>query len=181
MLHIGCIADDFTGAGDAASFLALAGLKTLLIVWPSGSINITDYDAVVIALKSRSAEPITAVGESIAAVAWLKEQKAEKIYFKYCSTFDSTKKGNIGTVADAILERYRIPYTVLCPTLLSNGRCVKNAVLYVNGIPLSESSMKNHPLNPMRNSSIRTYEGHSKYPVILFQQNFSITVNILII
>ena len=109
---IGCVADDFTGASDAASFLLSQGLKTLLF---NGIPNETveDCNAVVIALKSRTQETKSAVADSIKAFDWLKQNGAEHFYFKYCSTFDCTKKGNIGPVTDALLEMLNEKYTIL--------------------------------------------------------------------
>lgn len=163
---LGCIADDFTGAGDAASFLTDGGLKTLLIIWPHiEAVSLDGYDAVVIALKSRSIEPDLAVRDSLAAVHWLNAQGAEKIYFKYCSTFDSTPRGNIGPVCDALLEHGGQSYSLLCPSLLLNGRSVRSGKLLVNGIPLAESHMSRHPLNPMWSSEIKVLmEAQSKFP-----------------
>ena len=109
-LTIGCIADDFTGAGDAASFLTAGGLNTLLLIWPCRDTFIpTTCQAVVVALKSRSEPAADAVAESLAAVRWLKAQGTQRLYFKYCSTFDSTPQGNIGPVADALLEELALP------------------------------------------------------------------------
>lgn len=163
---LGCIADDFTGAGDAASFLTEGGLKTLLIIWPhTEDISIDGFDAVVIALKSRSATSEIAVRDSLAAADWLNAQGAEKIYFKYCSTFDSTPRGNIGPVCDALLERSGQCFSLLCPSLLLNGRSVRGGKLFVNGIPLAESHMSRHPLNPMWSSEIKVLmETQSKFP-----------------
>ncbi len=165
-LTIGCIADDFTGAGDAASFLTAGGLNTLLLIWPCRDAFIpATCQAVVVALKSRSEPAAYAVAESLAAVRWLKAQGAQRLYFKYCSTFDSTPQGNIGPVADALLEELALPYTLLCPSLLSNGRSVRGGVLTVNGVPLAESHMSRHPLNPMWASSLPVLmEPQSLYP-----------------
>ncbi len=171
-LYLGCIADDFTGAGDAASFLASNGMRTLLVIWPDGrDVDLTPYDAVVVALKSRS-EPVSdAVRDSLAALSWLREKGAEKFYFKYCSTFDSTRDGNIGPVCDAILESLELPYTILCPSLLSNKRTVRNGILYVGEVPLAESHMKNHPLNPMWDSAVDRLMGcQSAYPSFLVSE-----------
>ena len=79
----------------------------------------------------------------------MKNNNVKQIYFKYCSTFDSTPKGNIGVVADFLMEYLDVPYTVLCPSLPINGRIVKDGNLYVNGVKLSGDPLKNHPLNPM--------------------------------
>lgn len=171
-IRLGCIADDFTGAGDAASFLASGGLKTQLVIWPNtGSVDFSAHDAVVVALKSRSIPPEEAVTVSLAALRWLRSIGANRFYFKYCSTFDSTPQGNIGPVCDAALELLQTPYTLLCPALLANGRTVKDDVLFVNGTPLAESHMRFHPLNPMWDSRISVLmSAQSRYPVFPLSQ-----------
>ncbi|MGL6201515.1 MAG: 3-oxo-tetronate kinase [Lachnospiraceae bacterium] len=163
---LGCIADDFTGASDAASFLEKGGMKVMLINGiPGEAVSAAGFEAVVIALKTRTQETGSAVADSLKAAAWLKEQGASQLYLKYCSTFDSTRTGNIGPIADALLESCGIPYTILCPALPVNKRTVKDGCLYVDGILLHESSMKNHPLTPMWDADIeKLMQPQSKYP-----------------
>lgn len=165
---LGCVADDFSGASDAASFLRKQGMKTILYnEIPQEKGLLERCDAVVIALKSRTAPVEEAVGDSLRALRWLKDAGAEKLYVKYCSTFDSTKKGNIGPILDAALEEWGLHYTVLCPSLPVNGRTVKDGCLYVDGIPLDETHMKNHPLTPMWDSDIAVLmREQSKYPCL---------------
>lgn len=153
MAVLGCIADDFTGASDAASFLVKGGMSVRLY---NGVPKGTEADrssggaqAIVIALKSRTQETSHAVADSLYAAHFLLEQGVKQIYFKYCSTFDSTPKGNIGPVADALMDLMKVSYTLLCPGLPVNGRTVEHGRLMVDGIPLHESHMKNHPLTPM--------------------------------
>lgn len=155
-ITIGCIADDFTGASDIASSLKKNGLNTVLINGCPKSFIIFEkkYDAIVIALKSRTQETESAINDSLKAFDWLSHYNPQMLYFKYCSTFDSTPRGNIGPVLDSLLEHYNIPYTLLCPTFLDNKRSVKDGILYVNDIPLSQSHMKDHPLTPMWNSDL---------------------------
>lgn len=163
---LGCIADDFTGASDAASFLQKAGMKTILLSGiPCQSTVLEEYDAVVVALKTRTEPVADAVRHSMDVVTWLEARGVTHYYFKYCSTFDSTREGNIGPILDAALEYFHEPYTILCPALPVNGRCVINGHLYVNGVPLHESPMKDHPLTPMWDSRIKNLmEAQSKYP-----------------
>lgn len=171
---LGCIADDFTGASDAASFLVKGGMRTVLFngIPETADLDALSHaDAAVIALKTRTQETKSAVEDSLAAIQWLKERGAEHFYVKYCSTFDSTPKGNIGPICDAVMKALDVPYTLLCPSLPVNGRTVEAGVLYVNGIPLEESHMKNHPLTPMHESSIpRLMEAQSKYPCAIITQ-----------
>lgn len=164
---IGCVGDDFSGSSDAASFFAKEGIKTLLFNGTPKN-DLQDFDesiAVVIALKTRTEETKKAVSDTLEAFEWLKRNGAEQLFIKYCSTFDSTKKGNIGPIVDAALEKYNIKYTILCPALPVNGRTVVNGNLYVNGVPLHETHMKDHPLTPMWDSDIaRLMEPQGKYP-----------------
>ena len=173
-LFIGCIADDFTGGSDAASFLRKAGLRTILLNgnrdWEK--IDALQPQAVVIALKSRSVSPELAVSQSLEAAKGLLKCGAAHLYFKYCSTFDSTPQGNIGPVTDALLGLTESRYTLLCPSLPVNGRTVKDGVLYVNGVPLAESPLRNHPINPMTESNISVLMGkQSRYPCFVLPED----------
>lgn len=161
---IGVIADDFTGASDAASFLVKRGYPTALFTGPKESL-LLECDCLVVALKIRSVEPQQALAQVAAVLDFFEKAGVEKIYYKYCSTFDSTPRGNIGVVSDYLLEYADQQYTLLCPSLPINGRTVRDGVLYVNGVALSESPMKSHPLNPMWDSSIASLMvSQSKYP-----------------
>ena len=150
---LGCIADDFTGATDLANTLNRHGMRTVQIIGePTGLPPVTD--AVVIALKSRTIPASDAVVQSLAACRWLKQHGARQIYFKYCSTFDSTDGGNIGPVADALLDELGFDFTIACPAFPENGRTVYMGHLFVGQDLLSESSMRHHPLTPMNDSNL---------------------------
>lgn len=169
---LGCVADDFTGASDAASFLQKAGMHTLLINEIPEHLTIPEQtDAIVVALKSRTQKTEAAVADTLNAIRWLERAGAEKFYFKYCSTFDSTPEGNIGPVADAIMEYLDQPYTILCPALPVNERIVRDGRLFVKGVPLDESPMRNHPLTPMWDSRIKNLIApQSRYPAFELTQ-----------
>ena len=154
MVLIGCIADDFTGATDLAGMLVKAGFRTVqMIGLPDGPLP-ADADAVVIALKSRTAPVGEAISESLAALSYLQGAGARQIYFKYCSTFDSTPDGNIGPVADALLDALGADFTVVCPAFPANGRTIYKGYLFVGDVLLNESGMRDHPLTPMRDASL---------------------------
>lgn len=177
-IRLGVIADDFTGAGDAASFLVKAGYRVILLTDIADSFD-EECDCVVMAMKIRSVRPEEAKKSVHQVLKFFEKIQVEKIYYKYCSTFDSTKEGNIGVIADYLMEYLDVPYTLLCPSLPVNGRTVKNGILYVNGIPLAESSMKNHPLNPMWASYIPDLmKEQSKYPCyVLNEENAKQTLD----
>ncbi|MFJ8539463.1 3-oxo-tetronate kinase [Streptomyces sp. NPDC093591] len=155
-LRIGCIADDFTGGTDVAAAFRRAGLRTALVFGvPDATTPLpADCDAAVIALKSRSTPAAEAVEESLAAQRWLWSKGAAQIYFKYCSTFDSTPKGNIGPVTDALLDAAGTDITLACPASPPNGRTVYQGHLFVHDQLLSDSPLRHHPLNPMTDSSL---------------------------
>jgi uncharacterized protein YgbK (DUF1537 family) len=156
-LLLGAIADDFTGASDLANTLAKGGMATTQFVGvPKGSAP-ADCEAGVVALKTRSIPAVEAVRQSIEAADWLKAQGCEQFLFKYCSTFDSTPDGNIGPVAEALLDRLGADLAVVCPVFPATGRRLFMGHLFVGEKLLSESGMEKHPLTPMTDSNIRRW------------------------
>lgn len=154
-IRLGAVADDFTGATDLCNTLVKSGMAAIqLIGVPDGDIDLGDADMVTIALKSRTAPVDEAVASSRAACAWLKRQGAEQIIFKYCSTFDSTPKGNIGPVADALLQDLDGKIALVCPAFPETGRTIFKGHLFVGDQLLSDTHMATHPLTPMTNSNL---------------------------
>ena len=153
---LGCIADDFTGATDLANTLVRAGMRVVQAIGvPDDALDVgLDADAVVVALKSRTIAPADAVTQSLAALAWLQRRGAQQIYFKYCSTFDSTPAGNIGPVTEALMAALGTDFTVAAPAFPDNQRTVFKGHLFVGDLLLNESGMQSHPLTPMRDANL---------------------------
>lgn len=166
-MKLGCIADDLTGATDLALMLAREGFRTVQTIGiPEPGLDLSNSDAVVVALKSRTIPAHEAVGQSLAAAEALRKAGARNLFFKYCSTFDSTDEGNIGPVAEALLAFTGSDFTLACPAFPANGRAVYKGHLFINGVPLHESSMKDHPLTPMRDSNlVRVLQRQTKLSV----------------
>ena len=153
-LLLGCIADDFTGATDLANNLVRSGMRVVQAIGvPTGPMDV-QADAVVVALKSRTIPADDAIAQSLAALAWLQFEGAQQIYFKYCSTFDSTAAGNIGPVAEALMAALGTDFTVATPAFPDNGRTVFKGHLFVGDVLLNESGMQNHPLTPMTDANL---------------------------
>jgi uncharacterized protein YgbK (DUF1537 family) len=151
---LGCIADDFTGATDLANNLVRNGMRVAQTIGiPQHGLN-ADLDAVVVALKSRNLEPEDAVDQSLKALEYLLAQGAQQIFFKYCSTFDSTPKGNIGPVTEALMAALGADFTIATPAFPDNGRCVFKGYLFVGDQLLNESGMHDHPLTPMTDANL---------------------------
>lgn len=152
-LLLGCIADDFTGATDLAGMLVKGGMRTVQVIGvPDGPPPAAD--AIVVALKIRTAPTAEAVAAAVSAFDWLREAGAGKFFWKYCSTFDSTDQGNIGPVADALAQRTGAAMVPFCPAFPANQRSVFQGHLFVGSRLLSESGMENHPLTPMQDADL---------------------------
>ena len=151
---LGCIADDFTGATDLANNLVRAGMRTMQTIGVPQAPLDADIDAVVVALKSRTIAPDEAVAQSLEALRWLQAQGVQQIYFKYCSTFDSTAQGNIGPVTEALMDALKTGFTIATPAFPDNKRSVFKGYLFVGDVLLSESGMQNHPLTPMGDANL---------------------------
>lgn len=153
-MKLGCIADDFTGATDLANNLVRAGMRSVQTIGVPDGAPPAGAEAVVVALKSRTLPAGEAVAQSLAALRWLREHGARQIYFKVCSTFDSTDRGNIGPVTEALMDALGCDFTIACPAFPANGRTVYKGYLFTGDVLLSEGSMRDHPLTPMTDPSL---------------------------
>ncbi|WP_048438978.1 3-oxo-tetronate kinase [Caenimonas sp. SL110] len=172
---LGCIADDFTGATDLANNLVRSGMRTVQTIGvPADADAAVDADAIVVALKSRTIPAAQAVAQSLHAMQWLRTQGVQQVYFKYCSTFDSTPAGNIGPVTDALLDALHGPdqgFTIVCPAFPENQRTVFMGHLFVGEQLLSDSGMRNHPLTPMTDANlVRVMQAQTRRRVGLVAQ-----------
>ncbi len=163
MILLGCIADDFTGATDLANNLVRAGMRVVQTIGVPAADAVVNADAVVVACKSRTAPVDEAVAQSIAACRWLRQRGAAQIYFKVCSTFDSTPQGNIGPVAQALMSELAAPgavggvgsgFAIVTPAFPENARTVFKGHLFVGDLLLSDSPMRQHPLTPMTDANL---------------------------
>jgi len=154
-LLLGCIADDFTGATDLANTLVRNGMRTIQIIGVPDDLAVPpEAEAIVVALKSRTAPVAEAVAQSVQSCRWLRQAGARQTYFKYCSTFDSTDEGNIGPVSDALRAELGTDFATVCPAFPETGRTLYLGHLFVGGVLLSDSAMRNHPLTPMTDANL---------------------------
>jgi uncharacterized protein YgbK (DUF1537 family) len=165
-MKLGCIADDFTGATDLANNLVRSGMRVVQTFGVPTAPLSSDVDAVVVALKSRTIPADQAIAQSLDALTWLKAQGAAQIYFKYCSTFDSTPEGNIGPVTEALMDALNCKFTIATPAFPDNGRTVFKGYLFAGAVLLNESGMQNHPLTPMTDANlVRVMQAQTKRKV----------------
>lgn len=157
---LGCIGDDFTGSSDLGNTLSKAGMRVMQYAGiPKHSAN-PRTEAGVVALKTRSLPVRDAIAQSLDALQWLQSQGCTQFLFKYCSTFDSTKDGNIGPVADALADALDATRVIVCPAFPGTGRSIYQGHLFVNDVLLNESGMQNHPLTPMTDPDLRRWLAH---------------------
>jgi uncharacterized protein YgbK (DUF1537 family) len=170
---LGCIADDFTGGTDLANNLVKSGFRTVQTIGVPQSVGqLENIDAVVVALKTRTCPVDQAVHESKEALHCLESIGCQQFYFKYCSTFDSTPRGNIGPVTELLLRELGTSFTIACPAFPDNGRTVYRGHLFVHDQLLNESGMQHHPLTPMTDPNIvRVLAAQTSLPVDLVRLN----------
>lgn len=150
MTKIGCIADDYTGGTDVAAGLRRAGLRVALVFGvPTSGHGLPACDAAVVALKIRTTPVEKARRDVAAAYEWLTSRGVRRLYYKYCSTFDSTSEGNIGPITDLLLQLTGMRTSVICPSTPVHDRTVYQGHLFVGDRLLSESPLRGHPLTPM--------------------------------
>ncbi|MEL7215476.1 MAG: 3-oxo-tetronate kinase [Pseudomonadota bacterium] len=165
-MRLGAIGDDFTGSSDLANMLRRGGMRVVQYVGTPEAPAGADVEAGVVSLKSRTLPGAEAVSQSLAAAHWLLAQGAEQLYFKYCSTFDSTPQGNIGPVIDALMDLVNANGVVVCPAFPETGRSVFQGHLFVGDRLLHESGMQNHPLTPMTDPDLRRWlTPQTRHPV----------------
>lgn len=161
---IGCIADDFTGAADVCSFLVREGAKVLFLNNIPKTTKEIEAEVIVVALKIRTEDKTIAINKVKETLDFFDKINVTRVFYKYCSTFDSSSEGNIGPILDYMLEAREKKYTVVSPALPENNREVFNGYLFADGTLLSEGSMASHPLTPMKDSNlVRLLNAQSKY------------------
>lgn len=155
---LGCIADDFTGGTDLAETLSRNGMRTIQLLGVPDTALASEAaaqaDALVVALKIRTVPVEEAVSQALAALEALRAAGCRQFFWKYCSTFDSTPKGNIGPVAEALLQALGGDRAVVCPSFPENKRTVYQGYLFVGDRLLHETSMRSHPLTPMTDANL---------------------------
>jgi uncharacterized protein YgbK (DUF1537 family) len=165
-LLLGAIADDFTGATDLANNLVRQGMRTVQTIGVPGlhgSQLPAGTQAAVVALKTRTLPAADAIAQSLQALQWLQAQGAQQIYFKICSTFDSTAAGNIGPVTEALMDALGANFAVATPAFPDNSRTVYKGHLFVGDLLLSDSGMRDHPLTPMTDANlVRVLQAQSR-------------------
>jgi uncharacterized protein YgbK (DUF1537 family) len=169
-LLLGGISDDFTGGLELAAMMARDGLRTRLLTRLARPADLADLDVAVIALKSRVASASKAVRDVSKAMDVLAKRGVRQVFFKYCATFDSTPRGNIGPCADYLADRLGVDFTGFDPAFPDVARKVYRGHLFWADQLISDSLKRFDPLTPMRDPNlVRVLQAQTKHKVGLIR------------
>lgn len=153
MIELGVIADDLTGGMKVASLLEREGVRCPLVT--SGDALETlddDVQAVVVGRKLLIQPADDARADAKHTAEALLAKKTKQLYYKYSALFSSTARGNIGPVAETLMDLTQADHVFFCPvwknTTIYQGR------LFLGSIMLHESPRRNDPVTPMTNSNL---------------------------
>lgn len=170
-LLLGGIGDDFTGSAELAAMMVQQGVAASLVTTPA-AVATAPGSAIVVAHKSRVAPADQAVAATLASARALRARGARQLFFKYCATFDSTPKGNIGPCADALMDLVGATQTAYCPAFPEVARTVYQGHLFFADRLISESSKRHDPLTPMTDPDLqRVLQAQTPHRVGLLPRN----------
>lgn len=169
MLELAVLADDLTGGMIIASKLEAAGVVCPLITDVAALDELpTDPTAVVLARKIRLSAPELARDEARRAAAAFKKRGARTIYFKYSALFDSTDRGNIGPIAETLVEETGAARTMFCPAYIDRGATMYKGHVFVGAALLAESPKRFDPVTPADTSNlVAKLKAQTSWPVDL--------------
>jgi uncharacterized protein YgbK (DUF1537 family) len=154
-LELAVLADDLTGGMIIASLLEQGGVVCPLFLDADGVRNSAlAATALVLARKIRLVAPALAREEAILAASAFQTRDATAIYYKYSALFDSTSNGNIGPIAEALLEETGAAQTIFCPAYVDRTVTVYQGHLFVGKTPLAESFKRYDPVTPAETSDL---------------------------
>jgi uncharacterized protein YgbK (DUF1537 family) len=146
MIRVLALADDLTGALEVGASFAGEGISST--VTTDATFECLD-PVIVIDTETRHLAPEAAAAKVQQALRAAHHASVRLIFKKT----DSTLRGNIQAELETLAGFYgtRVLYAPAYPAM---GRTVKQGRLYVNGIPLEQSSFATDPLNPVTDSRV---------------------------
>ncbi len=155
MIELGILADDLTGGMMVASLLEREGVECPLVSSVEGLADLSPTaTAVVVARKIRLIDAADAAEEARQTISALQDIGCSRFYYKYCATFDSTEKGNIGPVGEAMMEACGAQHALFCPAFPEYTVTIFQGRMFLGSTPLGESFKQNDPVTPMTNSNL---------------------------
>ena len=142
------IADDFSSVTDCGVQFTMRGLSTTAVMnlpdaLPTGEVLSVDTD-------SRPLHAEEAYKRVYQTETAIKASGCKRIY----KSVDSTLRGNLGAEIDAVMDAMNIRTALIAPAFPHYGRTIIDGVHYLNGTPLSETSLARDPVSPMLESEL---------------------------
>ena len=147
---LGLVADDLTGAGDAAAGFAERGWRVVLRLRPGRPIPHADERPLVLAVstQARAAPDGDAAVLTARAVEAVLAVGAERLYLKIDSTVRGSVAGQIDGALTAWSTRHPRARAVICPAFPGQRRTVSNGCVLVDGVPVTQTAAGTDPVTP---------------------------------
>ena len=117
---VAVVADDLTGACDAAAQFRRAGARTAVVLGDGTEKLPEGWDVIAVTTESRRSLPTIAAGRTRDAVERLRTAGANRLYIK----IDSTLRGAPGGIIEAAALQFGVPYVLVAPAFPEQGRTV---------------------------------------------------------
>ena len=142
-LKIAIIADDLTGAMDAAAPFAKRGAHTRVMFSdnPSSDELLNAPEILARTTDSRHLDPVRAIQRVHQALSDLED----RLPFK---KIDSTLRGNVVAETLATLEATGRRHLLITPAFPGQGRTLRGGEVYIHGVPLAETAIAKDALAP---------------------------------
>lgn len=145
LVDIAIVADDLTGALDAAAPFAAHGAATRVSMTPDLDRLGTPMPSVLsVSTTSRHMTPAdaaTVVSDACHRLAGLEPG----FWFK---KIDSTLRGNVAAEIVAAMASAKLDHAVVCPAVPDHGRTVVGGIVRVDGVPLPETDFVCDAVSP---------------------------------
>ena len=135
---LGIVADDLTGAIDAAAPFATLGVSTGVFLSPHGTLDSPEWDVVSVNTQTRNLAGPEVETEVRSAVRKLVSAGHGRVFKK----IDSTLRGHPGPEIAAAMAEAEAPYVFVAPSFPETGRTVRDGVLYIDGRPVRDAVEK---------------------------------------
>jgi D-threonate/D-erythronate kinase len=145
-LDVAIVADDLTGALDAAAPFAGRGLETRVLLDLDRAASATETTIQVLSLtsESRHLSP-RAAGERVWNATRAALAGTPRILFK---KVDSTLRGNIDTEIMAGLRASGMRHALIAPAVPRHGRTMRAGEVFIDGVPLRQTEIGSDVLSP---------------------------------
>jgi uncharacterized protein YgbK (DUF1537 family) len=159
----GLVADDLTGATDAAVQFARRGWRTQLLLDPKWEGLSDPISCLAITTDARAADDTTAAELTAQAMAQLMRAGVERIFLKIDSTMRGSVPGQIAGALTAWQTRYPAARAIVCSAYPQMGRTVSSNRLHVDGTPVEHTAIGRDPVTPVGTSDMASLIPGSRY------------------